>query len=134
MTGSQPVGLGVFSDSPRQSTKDGGNRSGVEAGVKRGWVIAMQDQGSKGIGGTCETVPAMEKGEECNMAASGISGGLFALPQPGFITCYCKHRIDWQAAIKKMRKIYISGKDVRDTVFRKKSLLLKTVVGMIPFF
>lgn len=35
-TGSQPAGLGVFSDSPQQSTKNGGNGSGVEAGVRRG--------------------------------------------------------------------------------------------------
>lgn len=63
-------------------------------------MIAMQDQGSKGIGGTCETIPEMEKGDRCNMAASAISGDLFALLHPGFITYYCKHRVEWQTAIK----------------------------------
>lgn len=64
-------------------------------------MIAMQDQGSKGVGGACETVPEMEKGDKRNMAASGNGGDLFALLQPGFITYYCKHRQEWQTAIRR---------------------------------
>lgn len=35
-TGSQPAGLGVISDRPRQSSGSGGNGSRDEAGVRRG--------------------------------------------------------------------------------------------------
>lgn len=87
-------GAWVSSNLPWQSTKNGGNGSRVETGVWRGRVIAMQDHGNKRIGGTCETILEMEKGDKHNMTASGISRDLFALLQSGFSTYYYKHRIE----------------------------------------